>query len=94
MSYNGGSSGHGSVFSLSFQPQLTIAPSGTNVILSWPISYAGFDYAGYDLEETADPGSPNAWLPSDAFPPVIDNGHVGLTARMRWPQRFYRLKKD
>jgi len=31
-----GSSGEGTVFSLSFRPQLTITASGTNIILSWP----------------------------------------------------------
>ena len=46
----GGSSGNGTVFSLSFRPQLTITPSGTNVILSWPTNVAGFDYTGYTLQ--------------------------------------------
>src|SRR6266705_334972 len=40
----GGSSGAGTVFSLSFRPQLTIVRSGPNVILTWPTNVAGFDY--------------------------------------------------
>src|SRR5439155_14516913 len=39
----GGSSGNGTVFSLSLPlPQLTIIRSGPNVILTWPTSAAGF----------------------------------------------------
>lgn len=76
----GGSSDNGTVFSLSSRPQLTITASGaTNVILSWPVSYAGFSYAGYILEVTADLGSPDAWVPSDFFPPEIVNGQLRLT---------------
>src|SRR5437667_2219276 len=32
----------GTVFSLSFTRQLTIVPSGTNVILTWPSNYTGY----------------------------------------------------
>jgi len=39
----GGSSGNGTVFSLSLPlPQLTIIRSGLNVILTWPTNAAGF----------------------------------------------------
>ena len=38
--YYGGSSGNGTVFSISFTPQLTISPSRTNPILTWPTNYA------------------------------------------------------
>ena len=41
--YEGGSSGNGTVFSLSLpRPQLTIVRSGANVILTWPTNAAGF----------------------------------------------------
>ncbi len=89
----GGSADNGTVFSLSFRPQLTIVPSGTNVILSWPISYAGFSYAGYYLEDTANLGSPDAWAAADPFPPVIVNGQLSVTRPMLGPQRSYRLRK-
>ena len=41
----GGSSGKGTLFSISLpvsSPQLTIAPSGVNIILTWPTNAAGF----------------------------------------------------
>jgi uncharacterized repeat protein (TIGR03803 family) len=88
-----GSSGNGTVFSLSFRPQLTITPSGTNVILSWPTNVAGFDYTGYILQETANLGSPTDWSVSDFFPPVIVNGQIRLTGPMLGPQRYYRLSQ-
>ena len=44
------SSGSGAVFSLSFAPPLTITPSGSNGILSWPSNFAGFNYTGYALQ--------------------------------------------
>jgi uncharacterized repeat protein (TIGR03803 family) len=83
----------GVVFSLSFRPQLAITPSATNVILSWPISYAGFSYAEYLLQEAANLGSPDGWVVSDAFPAVIVDGQVRVTDSMLGPQRFYRLSK-
>ncbi len=87
----GGSSSNGTVFSLSFRPQLTIVPSGTNVILTWPVSYAGFSYAGYYLQDTANLLSPTGWSVPDPFPPVIVNGHYTVTRPMLGPQRSYRL---
>jgi len=45
----GGNSGNGTVFSLSFAPQLTIVPSAVNVILKWPTNYAAFDFSGFTL---------------------------------------------
>jgi len=90
----GGSSGNGTVFSLSFAPQLTIAVSATNVILSWPISYAGFSYAGYILEDTANLGSPTGWNSvADTNAPVIINGQLRVTRPMLGPQWSYRLRK-
>jgi len=89
----GGSSGNGTVFSLSFRPQLTIVPSGTNVILSWPISYAGFSSAGYYLQDTADLLSPAGWSAADPFLPTIINGQLTVTRPMLGPQRSYRLSQ-
>ena len=87
----GGSGGNGTLFSLSFRPQLAIAPSGTNVILSWPISFAGFNYTGYQLQDTTDLGSPAGWSVPDPFPPIIVNGQYRVTRPMLGPQRSYRL---
>ncbi|NOS69594.1 MAG: hypothetical protein HOP33_06660 [Verrucomicrobia bacterium] len=47
----GGSSGNGTVFRLSLPlPQLTIILSVTNVVLTWPSNYAGFDFTGFVLK--------------------------------------------
>jgi hypothetical protein len=86
--------GRGTVLSLSFRPELTIFSSGPNMVLSWLISYAGFDYTGYRLQEAANLDSPTDWIPSPAFPPEIVNGQVRLTTSMRGPQRFYQLAKQ
>src|SRR5439155_19437729 len=50
MTAYGGSSGNGTVFKLSFTPQLSISSSGTNVILTWPAKVAGFDFSGIKLQ--------------------------------------------
>ena len=47
---NGGPSGNGTVFSLSFLPRLTIILSGGNIVLSWPTNLAGFDLSGFVLQ--------------------------------------------
>src|SRR6266404_3166504 len=89
--YRGGSSGSGTIFSLSFRPQLSITPSGTNVVLSWPISYAGFNYGGYYLQETEDLGSAGGWIHfTDTNLPVIVNGQIEVTRPMLGPQISYR----
>ena len=55
--YDGGSSGNGTVFSLSLPPpQLTIIPSGANVILTWPTNATGFT-----LQSTTNLVSPAVW---------------------------------
>ena len=47
----GGSSDDGTVFRLSLPlPQLTINPSGTNVILTWPTNGIGINYSGFTLQ--------------------------------------------
>ena len=90
--HSGGSSGNGTVFSISFRPQLTITPSGTNVILSWPLSYAGFSYAGYHLQETANLAPSGVWSTvSDTNPPVIVSGQFIITRPMLGPRWSYRL---
>src|SRR5882724_1452635 len=92
--YRGGSSGSGTIFSLSFRPQLSITPSGTNVVLSWPISYAGFNYGGYYLQETEDLGSAGGWISVvDTNLPVIVNGQIEVTRPMLGPQISYRLAR-
>ncbi len=86
----GGSSGNGTVFSLSFTPQLTIVPSGTNVILTWPTNVAGFDYTGFTLKSTTNLVSPALWT-TNSPPPVLVNGQNTVTNPISGAQQFYRL---
>ncbi len=53
----GGAHRRGTVFAVSFSPQLSTTPFGSNVILTWPTKYAGFDFAGYTLQSTTNLGS-------------------------------------
>ena len=81
-------SGFGTVFSISFEPQLTITESGANVILSWPTNVAGFDYAGYNLEATTDLVS-SVWTTN--FPPIVINGQYTVTNPISGSKQFFRL---
>jgi uncharacterized repeat protein (TIGR03803 family) len=87
----GGSSGNGTVFSLSFTPQLTIFPSGTNLVLTWPTNVAGFDYTGYTLQSTTNLSS-SIWIPVVPGPVVVE-GHYAVTNPISATQQFYRLIK-
>jgi uncharacterized repeat protein (TIGR03803 family) len=87
----GGSSGNGTVFSISFRPELTITPSGlppSGVILSWPTNVAGFDYTGYILQSTTNLGA--LWS-TNSPAPVVVNGQNTVTNSITGLQRFYRL---
>jgi uncharacterized repeat protein (TIGR03803 family) len=85
----GGSSGVGTVFSLSFQPQLSITPSLANIILTWPSNYAGFDYSGYQLQSTTNLSS-SVWT-TNLPAPVIVNGQYTFTNTVSGVQQFFRL---
>src|ERR1035437_1962300 len=91
--YNGGSYGDGTVFSLSLgsvsapAPTLTIFPSGTNVVLTWPTNAAGFT-----LQSTTNLVSPAVW--SNVSPgPVVVNGQNAVTNAISGKQKFYRLSQ-
>jgi len=89
--YTGVGSGYGPVFSFSFPPpQLTISPSGANVILSWPTNVAWFDYTGFTLQSTTNLGSPTVWSTNSPAPVVIA-GQNTVTNPITGPQQFYRL---
>jgi uncharacterized repeat protein (TIGR03803 family) len=88
----GGSSGNGTVFSLSFRPQLTILPSETNLILTWPTNYAGFDYTGYSLQSTANLGPSAVWA-TNAPAPIVVNGQNIVTNPITGTQQFFRLSQ-
>jgi uncharacterized repeat protein (TIGR03803 family) len=82
----------GTVFSLSLPvPQLTIIPSGTNVILSWPTNVAGFSYTGYTLQSTTNLVSPVVWTTVSPAPVVV-NGQNTVTNPISGAQQFYRLQ--
>jgi len=79
------------IFSLSFQPHLTVNPSRSNIILTWPTNYAGFDYTGYRLQSTTNLAS-SVWstnLPA----PVVVSGQNTVTNRISATQQFFRLSQ-
>ncbi|MEY2427500.1 MAG: hypothetical protein QOJ40_385 [Verrucomicrobiota bacterium] len=83
----GGSSGNGTVFSLSLlpPPQLAILPYGPNVILTWPTNATGFT-----LQSTTNLVSPAGWT-AVSPKPVVVNGQNAVTNPVSGPQQFYRL---
>ena len=69
------------------RPQLTISPSGTNVVLSWPTYSCGFT-----LQSATNLGSSAVWttnLPS----PVVVNGQNTVTNPISGMQQYYRLSQ-
>jgi uncharacterized repeat protein (TIGR03803 family) len=88
----GGSYGAGTVFSLSFTPQLTITPSGANVILSWPTNVAGFDYTAFTLQSTTNL-TPAAWSPV-AQAAVTNAGQVSIDVPTSGGRKFFRLNSQ
>jgi uncharacterized repeat protein (TIGR03803 family) len=83
----GGSSGQGTVFSLFIPPQLTIIPSGANVILTWPTNVAGFT-----LQSTTNLVSPAVWI-TNSPAPVVVNGQYAVTNSTSGTKKFYRLSQ-
>lgn len=87
----GGSSGKGTVFSISLPPpQLTITPSGADVVVTWPANVTGFY-----LQVTVNLGDAAGWaataLPQ---PPTIVNGQYVVTIPDTIVgQHFYRLSR-
>ena len=88
----GGSYGAGTVFSLSFTPQLTITPSGANVILSWPTNVAGFDYTAFTLQSTTNL-TPAAWSPV-AQAALTNAGQVSIDVPTSGGRKFFRLNSQ
>ena len=88
----GGGSGWGTVFRISFTPQLTIVPFGTNVILTWPTNVAGFDYSAYSLQSTTIFGPSAIWT-TNSPAPVVVNGQNTVTNPISGTQQFFRLSQ-
>jgi uncharacterized repeat protein (TIGR03803 family) len=86
----GGSSGNGTVFSLSLgsvsRPQLSIVRSTANVILTWPTNASGFT-----LQSTTNLASA-VWT-TNSPPPVIVNGQNTVTNPISGTRMFYRLSQ-
>jgi len=80
----GGSSGNGTIFSLSFAPQLTIILSGTSVVLMWPTNFAGFDYTGFILQSAPTVTGTFTNIPGATNP---------YTNPLTGAQQFYRLRQ-
>jgi uncharacterized repeat protein (TIGR03803 family) len=86
----GGTNNAGTVFRLTIvPPQLTIIPSGANVVLSWPTNYAGFT-AGFTLEFATNLASPTSWQTNSTAPVVISGQNV-VTNPITGTQMFFRL---
>jgi uncharacterized repeat protein (TIGR03803 family) len=91
--YNGGSYGEGTVFGLSLgsvsalAPTLTIVPSGTNVVLTWPTNAAGFT-----LQSATNLVSTTVW--TNVSPAaVVVNGQYAVTNPVSGTNKFYRLSQ-
>jgi uncharacterized repeat protein (TIGR03803 family) len=88
----GGNSGKGTVFSISFSPQLSVIISAANLILKWPTNYAGFNYTGFTLQSTTNLGSAAFWT-TNSSAPVVVNGLNTVTNPISGTQQFFRLSK-
>jgi len=89
--FEGGIEGNGTVFRISFSPQLTIAREGENVVLSWPTNYAGLNYTGLTLQSTTNLKSP-VWTTNPPAPVVV-NGQYTVTNPISGTQQFFRLSQ-
>jgi len=88
---HGGSGNNGTVFSLSFSPQLGINLFGANVILTWPTNVDGFDCSGFTLQYTTNLPSLD-WTTNSPGPAIV-NGQYTVTNSISGTQRFYRLSQ-
>jgi uncharacterized repeat protein (TIGR03803 family) len=86
----GGSADNGTIFSISFSPQLAINRSSANIVLTWQTNFAGFDYTGYTLQSATDLTPPAVWS-TNFPPPVVVNGQNTATNPISGAQQFYRL---
>jgi uncharacterized repeat protein (TIGR03803 family) len=82
---------YGTVFSFTFAsvspPLLSINPSGTNVILTWPTNATGFT-----LESTTNLVPPEVWITNSTTPFVVNTNNA-VTNGITGTQKFYRLSQ-
>jgi uncharacterized repeat protein (TIGR03803 family) len=74
----GGAAGYGTVYAIVFPPSLTIARSGTNVILTWPT-----DVIGFSLQSATNLVPPVNW--------TTVSGQNAVTNPISGHQQFFRL---
>ena len=87
---DGGSSGNGTVFSLTLPPSAAATDHHSfrpNVILTWPTNAAGFT-----LQSTTNLVSPAVWT-TDSPAPVVVNGQNTVTNPISGTQQFFRLSQ-
>jgi hypothetical protein len=70
-------------------PQLTIIPSGANVVLTWPTNAAALPFT---LQSTTNLGSPTIWATVSPLS-VVENGQNVMTNAISGARRFYRLSQ-
>jgi uncharacterized repeat protein (TIGR03803 family) len=88
----GGRGGSGTVFSISFPPQLAIIASRSIVALRWPTNNGGFSYTGYTLQSTTNLDSPAVWT-NVAPSSVVVSGQNTVTNPISGAKRFFRLNQ-
>jgi uncharacterized repeat protein (TIGR03803 family) len=88
----GGQGNAGTVFRLTIvpDPQLTLIPSGPNLILTWPTNAGAFSYAGYTLQSTTNLGPSAVWSTNSPGPVVIGGQNVVIKT-ISGTQQFFRL---
>jgi uncharacterized repeat protein (TIGR03803 family) len=88
----GGSSGVGTVFSLTLPvpPQLNIISDGVNAVLTWPADATGYNDAGFILESATTLGSPTVWQ-TNSTPPIVIGGQDVIINPITGSQIFFRL---
>lgn len=87
----GGTMGLGTAFALSLLPQLTVATSGNEVVLTWPTNVISFTN-GFTLESATNLTPPVVWTPASPAPSTA-NGINAVTNSVSAPQMFYRLRQ-
>ena len=72
-------------------PKEPLLAFSTDVILTWPTNYAGFDYTGYTVQSTTNLGSP-AWT-TNLPAPVVANDQYTVANPISGTQQFFRLSQ-
>ena len=67
------------------QPQLVIAPSGTNMLISWPLPSTS-----YQLQSTTNLAAGNSWSPV-TLPPSTNGNQISVSVPFAGRQMFFRL---